>query len=312
MKIGNNGNLVLGPFNESTPCLMIVLMNGQTKLRINQLTAIKSVAILENQSRPPRRNKEKFRQLAEFERGRIIVLREGGFSYRTTGAHVQRNSSTVLRVWKQWTDEHRTTPKTGSGRRKVTSVRDDRHLLHKAVNVRTVSSRQLAKRWSTATDESRFNLWNHDGRIHVRRYDGERCLPECVIERHSGLTPGVMFWGAISYHGRSNLQRIEGNLNNNRYVHEVLQPEVVPFLQGIPGAILQHAYMLQKLFETSVQPNTSNFFLGLLIRRIYRLLSTCEIWLDGVPLMIRVLQLQKTNFCCAYKQSGILFHKQIF
>ncbi|GFV16462.1 hypothetical protein TNCV_1526081 [Trichonephila clavipes] len=41
MKIGNNGNLVLGPFDESTPCLMIVLMNCQTKLRINHLTAIK-------------------------------------------------------------------------------------------------------------------------------------------------------------------------------------------------------------------------------------------------------------------------------
>ncbi|GFU77153.1 transposable element Tc1 transposase [Trichonephila clavipes] len=48
MKIGNNGNLVLGPFDESTPCLMIVLMNCQPKLRINHLTAVKSVAILEN------------------------------------------------------------------------------------------------------------------------------------------------------------------------------------------------------------------------------------------------------------------------
>ncbi|GFV32523.1 transposable element Tcb2 transposase [Trichonephila clavipes] len=47
MKIGNYGNLVLGPFDESTPCLMIVLMNCQTKLRINHLTAVKSVAILE-------------------------------------------------------------------------------------------------------------------------------------------------------------------------------------------------------------------------------------------------------------------------
>ncbi|GFV11955.1 uncharacterized protein TNCV_3181861 [Trichonephila clavipes] len=50
MKIGNNGNLVLGPFDESTPCLMIVLMNYQTKLRINHLTAVKSVAILESVS----------------------------------------------------------------------------------------------------------------------------------------------------------------------------------------------------------------------------------------------------------------------
>ncbi|GFX53715.1 alpha-2 adrenergic receptor [Trichonephila clavipes] len=47
MKIGNNGNLVLGSFDESTPCLMIILMNCQTKLRINHLTAVKSVAILE-------------------------------------------------------------------------------------------------------------------------------------------------------------------------------------------------------------------------------------------------------------------------
>ncbi|GFT42585.1 transmembrane protein 39A [Trichonephila clavipes] len=49
MKIGNNGNLVLGPFDESTPCLMIVLMNCQTKLRINHLTVVKSVAILEKE-----------------------------------------------------------------------------------------------------------------------------------------------------------------------------------------------------------------------------------------------------------------------
>ncbi|GFY12376.1 alpha-2 adrenergic receptor [Trichonephila clavipes] len=48
MKIGNNGNLLLAPFDESMPFLMIVLMNCQTKLRINHLTAVKSVAILES------------------------------------------------------------------------------------------------------------------------------------------------------------------------------------------------------------------------------------------------------------------------
>ncbi|GFT81183.1 transposable element Tcb1 transposase [Trichonephila clavipes] len=42
------------------------------------------------------------------------------------------------------------------------------------------------------SNESRFSLWDHDGRIHVRRYAVERCLPERVIERHSGLTTGVM------------------------------------------------------------------------------------------------------------------------
>ncbi|GFW23148.1 transposable element Tc1 transposase [Trichonephila clavipes] len=180
---------------------------------------------------PSPRKKEKFQQLA-FERGRIIGLREGGFSYRAIGAREQRNSSTVMRVWKQWTDAHRTTRKTGSGRRKVTSARDDRHLLRMAVNNRTASSRQLAARWSIATDvlmipsrqtigvcvyngflstepgkvngtKLRFQM-NHAsicGTIRVRRYAGERCLPECVIERHSDLTFGVMVWGVISYHG---------------------------------------------------------------------------------------------------------------
>ncbi|GFX43953.1 transposable element Tcb2 transposase [Trichonephila clavipes] len=144
-----------------------------------------------------------------------------------------------------------------------------------AVKERATSSMQLAAHWSTATGvlmsassfrrclryrglrarvplyripltanyrrlhESRFNLWDHDGRIRVRLYGGERCIPECVIERHSGITPAVMVWGAISYHGRSNLVGIKRNLKSNRYVHEVQQPEVVPFLQRNAGAIFQ-------------------------------------------------------------------------
>ncbi|PRD33728.1 UNVERIFIED_CONTAM: hypothetical protein NCL1_16777 [Trichonephila clavipes] len=49
-----------------------------------------------------------------------------------------------MRVWKQCTDEHRTTRKTVSGRRKVTSVfAIDRHLLRMAVNDHTTSSRKL-------------------------------------------------------------------------------------------------------------------------------------------------------------------------
>ncbi|GFV20545.1 transposable element Tcb1 transposase [Trichonephila clavipes] len=89
------------------------------------------------------------------------------------------------------------------------------------------------------SDKSRFNLWHHDGRIRVRLYAGERRIPECIIERHSGRTPGVMVWGAIAYHGRSQLLRIVGNLNSTRYINEVLQPQVIPFLQGLPGAVFQ-------------------------------------------------------------------------
>ncbi|GFV48396.1 uncharacterized protein TNCV_3026661 [Trichonephila clavipes] len=84
---------------------------------------------------PPRRNKEKF-QLMEFKRGRIIGLREGGFSYRAIGARVQWNRSTVMRAWKQWTDEHRTTRKL--------AVDDGR-----CTNVGFVNSSTLAAPWIT-------------------------------------------------------------------------------------------------------------------------------------------------------------------
>ena len=65
---------------------------------------------------------------------------------------------------------------------------------------------------------------------------------------------------------------------------------------------IMHIHMLQKLFETSVQPNTHSFFPGLLICRICRLLSTCGILLVGISLVICVLQLQKTNFSSAFNQ----------
>ncbi|GFV97843.1 HTH_Tnp_Tc3_2 domain-containing protein [Trichonephila clavipes] len=80
------------------------------------------------------------------------------------------------------------------------------------------------------SDEKRFNLWGHEGRIRVRRYAGEFCFLESVIEWHSGLTtPDVTVWGATSYHEQSNLMQIEDNLNSNKYVRDVLQPEVIPF-----------------------------------------------------------------------------------
>ncbi|GFW63061.1 transposable element Tcb1 transposase [Trichonephila clavipes] len=55
---------------------------------------------------------------------------------------------------------------------------------------RKASHNSKYRQWTTE-DESRFNLWDHHGRIRFRCYAGERCLPEYVIERHSGLTSGV-------------------------------------------------------------------------------------------------------------------------
>nr|XP_042913511.1 uncharacterized protein LOC122273521 [Parasteatoda tepidariorum] len=98
-----------------------------------------------------RRKRASFQQLTEFERGRIIGLQEAGLSYRTDAARVQRNSSTVMRAWKQWTNKCQT---TRSGPRNVTSAREDRHLVRMALTDRTAPSRQLAAQWSIATGVS--------------------------------------------------------------------------------------------------------------------------------------------------------------
>ncbi|GFX59050.1 transposable element Tc1 transposase [Trichonephila clavipes] len=100
---------------------------------------------------PCRRKGAKFEQISEFERGKIVGLREAGLSYRAVAARVQRNISTIMRVSKQWTDEGRTARKSGSGPRNVTSAQDDRRLVRMVQTDRTASSRQLAAQWSTAT-----------------------------------------------------------------------------------------------------------------------------------------------------------------
>lgn len=74
----------------------------------------------------------------------------GGFSYSAIAARVQRNSTTVMRIWKRWTNENRTTRKSGSGPRQVTSMNDDRHLVRMTLTDRRASSRLLAAHWSTA------------------------------------------------------------------------------------------------------------------------------------------------------------------
>lgn len=245
---------------------------------------------------PRRRERMQYQHVSEFERGRMIGLRETGLSYRDIAARTGHAATTVMRVWNQWIEEGRTQRRAGTGPHNVTTARDDRHLVRMAVTDRTASSTVLARRWSTATgvnmsastvrrrllraglvarmplrrlpltrnhqrlrlqwarerrhwraewqnvvfsDESRFNLSYSDGRVRVRRYRGERSRADCIVERHSGQTPSVMVWGAIGYNMRSRLLRIEGNLNSNRYIREVLQPEALPLLQAAPHAIFQ-------------------------------------------------------------------------
>ncbi|GFU74107.1 transposable element Tcb1 transposase [Trichonephila clavipes] len=98
-----------------------------------------------------------------------------------------------------------------------------------------------AAEWSEVvfTDESRICLQHHVGRIRFWRHRGERMLNSCAMHHHTGPAPGIIVWGGIGYHSRTPLVRIAGTLNRQRYISEVLETVVLPFLQGLATAIFQ-------------------------------------------------------------------------
>ncbi|GFW57862.1 transposable element Tcb1 transposase [Trichonephila clavipes] len=68
---------------------------------------------------------------------------------------------------------------------------------------------------------------------------GKRMLNSCVIHRHTGPALGIMVCSGIGYSSRTPLVRIAGTLNSQRYMSEVLEPVVLPYVQDLETAIFQ-------------------------------------------------------------------------
>ena len=83
--------------------------------------------------------------------------------------------------------------------------------------------------WSPVlfSDESKFNLFQSDGRVFVRRRSGERLRSDCVASTVKFGGGGVMMWGAMSYRGPGLLYRIDGRLNALGYI-DILGDYAVP------------------------------------------------------------------------------------
>ena len=90
------------------------------------------------------------------------------------------------------------------------------------------------------SDESRFNLSHHGGRIRVFRRRGERLADNCLIERDRFGSGSVMVWDGIMSRRKTNLIVVQGNLNAQGYINQILQPEAIPYLQRHGPAILMH------------------------------------------------------------------------
>ncbi|GFU88935.1 transposable element Tc1 transposase [Trichonephila clavipes] len=88
---------------------------------------------------PLRRNRRQYEQLTDFDRGRIIGLREAGWSNRRTGCHLGRSDMVVARCWQQWITEGRVYRRGGSGRPRNTNDREDRAIRRVATSAPTTS-----------------------------------------------------------------------------------------------------------------------------------------------------------------------------
>ena len=81
-------------------------------------------------------------------------------------------------------------------------------------------------------DESRFSLYHSDGRVQVRRRQGERLIDACIQPNDGNHGPPVMVRGAIYHGGRSELVVVDGAMNRHRYI-QILRNEVWPWATGV-------------------------------------------------------------------------------
>ncbi|GFU40390.1 transposable element Tcb2 transposase [Trichonephila clavipes] len=78
---------------------------------------------------PLRRFRRQYEQLSQFERGRILGMMEVGWSARRVVRQLGRSDCVVRRCWDQWIREMSFTRRPGPGRSRLTSRREDRHIV---------------------------------------------------------------------------------------------------------------------------------------------------------------------------------------
>ena len=94
---------------------------------------------------PLRRNRRHYEQLSDFERGRIVGLREAGWSNRRIGCHIGRSDMVVARCWQQWITEGSVYRREGSGRPRIINVCQDRAIIIAATSAPTTSLESIRR-----------------------------------------------------------------------------------------------------------------------------------------------------------------------
>ncbi|GFV71549.1 transposable element Tcb2 transposase [Trichonephila clavipes] len=172
-------------------------MNCHTKLRINHLTAVKSVAVLE---------KETLRQTCHYaviedktcrcqSSGRIIGMMEDVCSDQRVG----RSALTVKRFWGQWTENTSFTRRPGSGRPRQTSNREDRHILRQVEKTASSSTGQTQAASSLRTPVSSRSIGKHLAEGHLVSFPMPLACLLYVLPMT--LTHDASVWSGVMHYG---------------------------------------------------------------------------------------------------------------
>ncbi|GFW80423.1 HTH_Tnp_Tc3_2 domain-containing protein [Trichonephila clavipes] len=182
-----------------------------------------------------RRIRAHYKQLSEFERVRIIRLKETGWANRRIAPHMGRSDAAVRRCWQEWVGRGRFQRHDGRGRLKATTDREDRLIWFLARS----GYNHADWRRIVFSDESHFQLCPDHHRRRLWRHPGKHSNPAFTIARHTGPQPGVIVWGAISFDNRTPLGVLRVTLTAQRFVDDILRTALLPFLLQYPGLIFQ-------------------------------------------------------------------------
>ncbi|GFW67602.1 transposable element Tcb1 transposase [Trichonephila clavipes] len=197
----------------------------------------------------------------------LMNVKRGGLREKKIGSRIGRNQTTIMRTCDRWIHERMTDRRGRSHPPQCTTSREDRYIVRMAVTGHSVTSRTVAQHIGSVThsvsartirrrlqqsgqsarrpllglplkqnhiclrrkwcDERRMWAaeWNEVG------FTDESCI---CLQHHDGRIQG-----GIEYHSRPPIVRIAGTLNSQRYISEVLEPVVLPYLKGLATAIFQ-------------------------------------------------------------------------
>ncbi|GFV28665.1 uncharacterized protein TNCV_3986151 [Trichonephila clavipes] len=160
----------------------------------------------------------------------LMKVRDCGLWYCNIAARVSQDPMAVSRIWNRWVQDGNTERHAGSQRFHITSSREDRHVIRKALMDRAATPRALSQELGSFARQQVSSQTHQDGRIRVWRYRGERTLAACIRHRHTDPSPGVMAWDAFGYMSRSLLVHTDATLNSAHYISAVLRLVALPFI----------------------------------------------------------------------------------